>query len=41
MSLKSTKGYFSRLSIITNNTNEMTPTIRKGKTFDEELALDG
>jgi hypothetical protein len=31
-SLKSTKGYFSRLSIITKNTNETIPMIRNGKT---------
>jgi hypothetical protein len=41
MSLKSTNGYFSFLSIIIKNTNAITPMIRNGKIFDEELALDG
>ena len=41
MSLKSTKGYFSRLSIITKEINAIIPMIRKGKMFNEGLALDG
>lgn len=41
MSLKSTKGCFSRLSIITKNANETMPTIKNGKTCGKKLELAG